>query len=61
VGSVFDNFFDENVPLVKIGSSSGSTTTNATGAFAPSLTFNADECFTLRPSFGFPLQPAGCP
>lgn len=61
VGSVFDNFFGGNVPLIKVGSSSGSTTTNATGAFAPSLTFNADECFTLRPSFGFPLQPAGCP
>jgi hypothetical protein len=60
VGSVFDNFFNENVPLVQVASAPGSATVNGTGAFG-SEDIAAGECFTLRPSFGFPLVSANCP
>lgn len=46
-------------PVIRVDS--GSTTLTATGSFADSRTFNAPVCFRLRPSFGFPLQPVGCP
>lgn len=47
-------------PVIRVDN--GSATLTATGFFFDSQTFDAGDCFRLRPSFGFPLQPVGvCP